>query len=63
MVNGKSDADRIRAAKALLDTHRRDPLADESDVYRLLRTIIDLAIAHIPEANQGAFIAQARAIA
>jgi hypothetical protein len=63
MMTATSDADRIRAARALLEVRRRDPFVDEGEFARVVRRIVDVAMTHVPEENQAAFIAEVRAIA
>lgn len=62
MVGAGSEADRIRAAKVLLDVHRRDRLVDPTEVDRLIRAVVEIAFGHISEDRQDAFIAQVRAL-
>ncbi len=62
MTRARSDADRILAARALLDVRTRDPLLDEQEVHRVVRLLIDLAMRHVPDDRQGAFVAEVRAL-
>ena len=62
MTSADSEADRIRAARALLDVRKRDLILDEGEFVRVLRRIIDIAMTHVPEEKQAAFIAQVRAV-
>jgi hypothetical protein len=64
MVTARSDGDRIRAARALLEMHKRDRLGvEQAEVERTLREVVDIAMTHIPEASQSTFIAEVQAIA
>jgi hypothetical protein len=64
MTTARSDADRTRAARALLETYKRDRLGvDHGELERTIRELDDSAMTHIPEAAHETFIAEIRAIA
>jgi hypothetical protein len=62
MATARSDADRIRAARALLEKQRKDLFFDQAEIRRLIRSVVDAAISHLSDEEQMAFVADLRAL-
>jgi hypothetical protein len=62
MVTARSDADRVRAARALLDMQRKDLFFDQAEIGRVIRCVVNAAINHLSDEEQMAFVADLRAL-